>query len=315
MSFSISSVQLKVMLDVLYQRRQFIVPFLGYSFSTGTRLIQEYLKVKGDSDKTGGIYVTKIHPNGLFKMAGAKKGDLLLTVDGASIDRFGQTWMPTMKDNINILGLLARKKIGTPMVLGVWRKSEGKMLSLHAKYDSTPEFKVPMIYEPVLQKPKYQTFAGIVFMELSVNLVTVMLQSNVAELIQYMKPENRMKPAVIIAGVLPGSIAGLDGSIRPGLILKKINGQPVTAMSDVCKILSKKAAKWYTVSTSQTFTALKAKSVAAFEAEAGKAHANVGQFCSPKKKGKRKGKKASGSAAGMKPGMKPALLQYLSRGY
>merc|ERR1711871_1825293 len=30
MSFSISSVQLKVMLDVLYQRRQFIVPYLGY---------------------------------------------------------------------------------------------------------------------------------------------------------------------------------------------------------------------------------------------------------------------------------------------
>merc|ERR1711871_1132699 len=38
MSFSISSVQLKVMLDVLYQRRQFIVPYLGYGFSVGTKL-------------------------------------------------------------------------------------------------------------------------------------------------------------------------------------------------------------------------------------------------------------------------------------
>merc|ERR1712054_259338 len=126
--------QLKVMLDVLYQRRQFIVPYLGYGFSVGTKLIQEYLNVQGALDTAGGIYITKVHPNGLFNTAGVKQGDLLLTVDGANIDRFGRAWMPTMKDNINILGLLARKKIGSQMVLGVWRKGENSMLSLRTKY-------------------------------------------------------------------------------------------------------------------------------------------------------------------------------------
>merc|ERR1712072_537937 len=154
MSFAISSVQLKVMLDVLYQRRQFIVPYLGYGFSVGTKLIQQYLNVDQKLGKSGGIYITKVHPNGIFKEAGAKVGDLLLTVDGANIDRFGQTWMPTMKDNINILGLLARKKVGTPLVLGVWRKGESRMLSLRAIYDETPPFRVPYIYEPLLNKPK-----------------------------------------------------------------------------------------------------------------------------------------------------------------
>merc|ERR1712159_779242 len=70
MSFAIASVQLKVMLDVLFQRREFIVPFLGYSFSVGTKLIQKYLKVKGDVDKTGGIYITSVQPTGLFEQAG-----------------------------------------------------------------------------------------------------------------------------------------------------------------------------------------------------------------------------------------------------
>merc|ERR1719421_1169811 len=171
MSFSIASVQLKVMLDVLYQRRSFVVPYLGYSFSVGTKLIQNFLKVKGDKDKTGGIYITKVQPNGLFEKAGVKSGDLLLTVDGANIDRFGQTWMPTMKDNINILGLLARKKIGSDLTLSVWRKSEGKLVTLTTKYDETPKFAVPFIYEPLLEKPKFQIFAGIVFMELVENLV------------------------------------------------------------------------------------------------------------------------------------------------
>merc|ERR1711871_1843371 len=261
MSFSISSVQLKVMLDVLYQRRQFIVPYLGYGFSVGTKLIQQYLAVDPKLKQSGGIYITKVHPNGLFKEAGVKKEDLLLSVDGANIDRFGQTWMPTMKDNINILGLLARKKIGSDLTLKVWRKSEGKLVTLTTKYDETPKFAVPFIYEPLLEKPKFQIFAGIVFMELVENLVETLLDSNVKELIKFMSPEARMKPAVIIAGVLPGSLADLDGSVKPGLIVQKFNGKTVSSITDICSALNGAKGGWYTLSTSKTFTALKGSDV------------------------------------------------------
>merc|ERR1712166_1561588 len=140
MSFSIASVQLKVMLDVLYERREFVVPFLGYKFSVGTKLLHKYLHVQGDTLQQGGIYITNVQPQGLFVKAGVKRGDLLVTVDGANIDRFGQAWMPTMKDNINILGLLA------------------------------------------------------------LNKVSVLLPQNVAGLIKYTLPENRMKPRIVIAG-------------------------------------------------------------------------------------------------------------------
>merc|ERR1719305_1759414 len=307
MSFSISSVQLKVMLDILYQRRQFIVPYLGYGFSVGTKLIQNYLQVSGDMDKTGGIYITKVHPNGLFSEAGVKKGDLLLTVDGANIDRFGQTWMPTMKDNINILGLLARKKVGSMLTVGVWRKSESKLMSLQAKYDETPPFAMPYIYEPILQKPKFQIFAGVVFMELSVNLVTVMLQSNVAELIKYMKPKNRLKPAVVVAGVLPGSIASLDGSIKPGLIVKQINGKPVQSMQDICATLKDPAkSAWYTISTSQTFTAFKAKQVAQYQKSA-MAQGGKGSYCNS---GLKPAGMSGGSGAGSAADVKPMVQQW-----
>jgi S1-C subfamily serine protease len=280
MSFSISSVQLKVMLDVLYQRRQFVVPYLGYGFSVGTKLIQNYLQVKGDKDGSGGIYITNVHPNGLFDQAGVKGGDLLLTVDDAVIDRFGQTWMPTMKDNINILGLLARKKIGTELVLGVWRKSASQLLVKKVKYDETPAFAVPFIYEPLLQKPKYHIFAGIVFMQLVENLIETLLEDNVAELIKYMKPESRLKPAVIIAGVLPGSIADLDGSVKAGLILQKFNGKDISKIEDICAEIARASGDWYTVSTSKTFTALKAENVEAAEAADAEMSGRSGDFCS-----------------------------------
>merc|ERR1719478_1773296 len=282
MSFSIASVQLKVMLDVLYSRREFVTPFLGYKFSVGTKLLHKYLHVEGDTMKQGGIYITSVQPLGLFEEAGVKRGDLLLTVDGANIDRFGQTWMPTMKDNINILGLLARKKVGSMLTVGVWRKSESKLMSLQAKYDETPPFAIPYIYEPILQKPKFQIFAGIVFMELVENMLDVLMEDNMAELIKYMKPENRMKTAVIIAGVLPGSVSDLDGSVKKGLIVQKFNGKDITDMDDICAAMTGASGDWYTVSTSKTFTALKAAKV---DAEAGSDPERTGKsgdYCSQK---------------------------------
>merc|ERR1711937_410414 len=269
MSFSIASVQLKVMLDVLYSRREFVTPFLGYKFSVGTKLLHKYLHVEGDTMKQGGIYITSVQPQGLFEEAGVKRGDLLVTVDGAPIDRFGQTWMPTMKDNINILGLLARKKVGTDLVLGVWRAKEKKMLSLSAKYDSTKPFAIPYIYEPILNVPKFEIFAGIVLMELSLNMVSVLLQKNVAGLIKYTKPENRLKPRIVIAGVIPGSLAALDGSIKSGLLVDTINGKEVSSMKDVCELLGQTPKEWWTVSTRETFTAFKVDQVALSQKEDG----------------------------------------------
>lgn len=269
MSFSISSVQLKVMLDVLYSRREFVVPFLGYKFSVGTKLLHSYLHEQGDTLKQDGIYITDVQPLGLFKEAGVLRGDLLVTVDGASVDRFGQTWMPTMKDNINILGLLARKKVGTDLILGVWRATADppQMLSLSVKYDSTKPFAIPYIYEPILQIPKFEIFAGVVLMELSLNMVSVLLPQNVAGLIKYTLPENRMKPRVVVAGVIPGSLAALDGSIKSGLLVDTINGADISAMSDVCKVLSTKPKEWWTLSTRETFTAFKVPQVDLFEKE------------------------------------------------
>jgi S1-C subfamily serine protease len=267
------------MLDVLYKRRQFVVPYLGYGFSIGTKLIQDYLQVTGTQAKTGGVYVTAVHPNSLFKEAGAEAGDLLVSVDGAPIDRFGQTWMPTMKDNINILGLLARKKIGSDLTLGVWRKSQKKMMQLTTKYDETPAFAVPFIYEPLIQKPKFQIFAGIVFMQLVENLIETLLEENVAELIKYMKPENRLKPAVIIAGVLPGSIADLDGSVKEGLIVEQFNGKDISEIDDICKSLASHSGDWFTVSTAKTFTALKKSAIDEAEGSDPEMQGKSGDYC------------------------------------
>merc|ERR1711871_1809969 len=103
---------------------------------------------------------------------------------------------------------------------------------------------------------------------------------NVAELIKYMKPENRLKSAVIIAGVLPGSIADLDGSVKAGLILQKFNGKDISKVEDICAEIAQASGDWYTVSTSKTLTALKAENVEAAEAADAEMSGRSGDFCS-----------------------------------
>merc|ERR1711939_227622 len=105
-----------------------------------------------------------------------------------------------------------------------------------------------------------------------------------AELIKYMKPENRMKTAVIIAGVLPGSVSDLDGSVKKGLIVQKFNGKDITEMDDICAAMAGASGQWYTVSTSKTFTALKAANVDAEADSDPERSGKSGDYCHSKKK-------------------------------
>jgi len=65
--------------------------------------------------------------------------------------------------------------------------------------------------------------------------------------------------------VLPGWLAALDGSIRPGLIVQSINGLPISELSDICKILNGPRSKWLTISTRKTFSAFKTSQELSFD--------------------------------------------------
>jgi S1-C subfamily serine protease len=117
-AFTIPSKQLQVMLDALYTTREVRVPDLGFEMSPGTEDLNEYLT---GIKSTGGVYVKKVVPGGLFAQAGVKQGDLLLAVNGNKISRFGKVWMEVMKDRVNVNGLMARVKWGSELKLHIYR--------------------------------------------------------------------------------------------------------------------------------------------------------------------------------------------------
>jgi hypothetical protein len=120
-AFTIPSKQLKVMLDALYTVREVRVPDLGFEMSPGTEDLNEYLTGVKSS---GGVYVKKVVPGGLFHQAGVSQGDLLLAVNGHKISRFGKVWMEVMKDRVNVNGLMARVPWGSELKLHIYRSAE-----------------------------------------------------------------------------------------------------------------------------------------------------------------------------------------------
>jgi len=256
-----------VMLDALYQNRQWIVPSLGFTPSVGAANLNEYLT---GIKSTGGLYVRKVVPGELFAQAGVKEGDLLLAIDGVKISRYGKMFVKAIEDKVNLHGFMARKKVGSIMKIHVYRRGlakgtrssqKGKLLKLQVMYNQTPRPVVRTVYEPIVDQPKFQIVGGIVFTELTQNIVKAFLDENPNELVKYMdKTKRASEPALIISNVIPGSMAAKDGSLKAGMLVKEVNGRKVVNMSTLCSALSSKS-NWWSVKTRKTFTVLNAKAV------------------------------------------------------
>jgi S1-C subfamily serine protease len=281
-AFAIPSHQLRVTLDTLYTQRELVEPELGIIMSAGTTGLNEYLT--GMKSK-GGVYVKDTLKDGLFAQAGGNPGDLLLAVDDHKIDDHGMIWMPKLKDRFNLNGMLLRHKFGAPLTFHAYRagpNKTGKLLKLTTKYAQTKRSPVHKIYETVLERPRYVTAAGFVFMELNLNLVEANLRKNPTELVKYMDPQNRGDKAVFISNVVPGSLAHADGSAKQGLIVERVNGMKVKNFDELCAALNAKVGKdsFWTVTTAKTFTAFKLKQVVKYESRKDPDNFSLSKGCS-----------------------------------
>jgi len=270
-AFAIPSNQVRVALDSLYMQREFIEPELGITTSVGTANLNEYLT--GLKSK-GGVYVKDVMPDGLYAEAGGAAGDLLLAIDDHKIDRFGKVWMPNLKDRLSTAGLLLRQVMGKDLIFHIYRADEvgkGKLVKLKTAYKMTKRPLVHFLYEPIVDRPKYVTFGGFVFVALNLNLVENHMEDNPEELVKYMLPENRDDPAVIISNIVPASLAHDDGSAKKGLLVHEVNGMKIKTIDQLCAALSAHVdpEKFWTLATSKTFTSFKVKQVMDYEKETG----------------------------------------------
>eukprot|EP00656_Telonema_subtile_P011003 TRINITY_DN1538_c0_g1_i1.p1 TRINITY_DN1538_c0_g1~~TRINITY_DN1538_c0_g1_i1.p1 ORF type:complete len:574 (-),score=160.01 TRINITY_DN1538_c0_g1_i1:68-1789(-) len=147
MSFAIPAVELKALLHVLYTRRAVYLPLVGLSTPMVTsRHARDYFGVSAAAcTNQSGLLIDSVMPSSLLSGAGVQPGDVLLSLDGASVDRFSQVWVGEIEDRVHLTTFLARKAFGEELSLHVWRGD--KLVELQVVYDSTPALAVPQIPE------------------------------------------------------------------------------------------------------------------------------------------------------------------------
>merc|ERR1711988_2008737 len=98
-AFAIPSQQLAMMLDALYENREYLVPDLGFAWNPGSTNLNEYLS---GIAAPGGIYVRGVTKSGLFGQAGVRPSDILLAVDGHKINNDGKIFLKEIDNHVSI---------------------------------------------------------------------------------------------------------------------------------------------------------------------------------------------------------------------
>lgn len=224
--------EVKSALEDLYKNKLLRKPQLGGLFESATTDMVNYYNNPGD----GGFYVAHVFPHSIMEKAGLQAGDMLYEINGLTLDRYGDMVVPWSEDKISLWDLLNRMVVGDALDLVFYRKGVRKTVSLKLE----PRFLWPIrIIYPEFEGPiDYESIAGIVVMELTVNHIPLLLQA-APTLSKYLSPENQDSSQLLVTHIHRTSPAHKSKYISPGSIIDKVNDQEVRTLEELRKAVLK----------------------------------------------------------------------------
>lgn len=190
---------------------------------------------KGKINK--GIIVSKIYDGSILKNNGNMKiGSIITEINNIKIDNYGLTenykWLGT---NINIHVLLNRFKNNDYITIKYYNENKLEI----SKYKLVP-FITPIrtIYS-IFENVDYFIIGGIVLMNFSLNHLLNVDKNNINLLYVMAKPEELLKPRIIITFIFPNGKVNILNNIRSDSFLEKINDIEIKQISEIKHALSK----------------------------------------------------------------------------
>lgn len=206
-------------------------PFLGVFFNNGTDSLTNFL----GNPQPGGLYVVQTYKGSPLEKAGVQSGDMIYEIDGHRIDSFGEMNVPWSEDKISIIDYISRVMLGDQVEVVVYRKGERLRLKFIFQISELAPIRMMFPgYEPI----DYEIFGGMVVMPLALNHLPALVQV-APEIARYAEFKNQMDPALVIAHVLPDSVAFTARSIGQGAVLDEVNGVQVTTLGELRTALQK----------------------------------------------------------------------------
>lgn len=202
--------------------------------------IRKFLKMP--EDKKEGCFVSRVYAKGTGSDI-LKPQDVILEIDGNTIDAFGRYKHPAYED-ISYEHLIQTHRVGEPIVFTVFRDGkELKLQSKRARFDSA-DMLVP--YQEYGRQPEYFITGGYIFQKLTLDYLRLWgenWQGKVPpHLLNYyrnlsMNPPEGRKEVVILSFVLPAEI-NLGYQNMGRIVVKTFNGVEINQMSDILTALN-----------------------------------------------------------------------------
>jgi len=211
-------------------------PSLGVSVSTtDDPHFRRWLKLPDDG---GGIYLSKIRKDGPAAKAGAKEGDVLMSIDGSEIDRLGYFDHPVFGRLFWSHLVKGSRPHGTEIRLGILRDGDAMEIKATLEHLDSDDELVPVHIHG--RAPRYLVKGGFIFQELTIPLLSAFGDEwrDEAPLTLIDPLENpdlyrdRMDRVVVVTGVIP-TPATLGYEALRNLIVTEVNGKAVRDMASL----------------------------------------------------------------------------------
>lgn len=211
-------------------------PSLGVSTSRTTDdNFRSYLKLPKEQ---GGLYINRVKPNSTAAIAGVLAGDVLLAVDGHPIDRRGY-YKANGYGRLHWIHLVrGSKPIGESVSLSIFR--DGKTLTLETTLARSPEGIIPT--HTYGKAPRYLVKGGFIFQELTQSYLQAYGKDwaskaplTLLDALNHPEDyEHERKRLVFLSATLP-TPATLGYESIGGVIIEKVNGQPIQDIPSLIK--------------------------------------------------------------------------------
>ena len=211
-------------------------PSLGISIArTEDGSFRQWLKLK---DEQGGLYIQSVRKGGAAELAGVKKGDVLLAIDGHPIDRRGYYQHPNYGSVF--WGHLVRgeKSSGDSITLSVLRDGQAQEIKATLTREEEDTKLVPGY--TFGKAPNFLVKGGLVFQELTRPLLEAYgknwQSSAPLDFLDALenpdKYQDKMDRVIFLSGSIPTPATVGYESLR-NLIVRKVNGKEIRNMKSL----------------------------------------------------------------------------------
>ena len=208
--FAIPTNMVKVVIaSALAGNKLVMRPYFGARLQPVTAEIAESLNLK----RPAGALVASITPNSPAAKAGLRAGDVILEVDGVSVD-----------DPAALNYRYALKNIGSSATLGVERN--GKNVTLNIRLEAAPERQAEEI-----QISTRSPFEG------------ARVSNFTSEIANRLRADPSAAEGVVVVNIADGSTAQRVG-LRPGDIILEVNGTKIESTGDLDRAAKQDAREW-----------------------------------------------------------------------